>query len=1128
MASDRFQRRIDGLFDQIDDAVDQLNWAVVRDRAQAVLTLEPGNSDAINFLAAAERALGDASASVGPTPPAETTPMMPPTPAASAPEAERRQLTVMFCDLQGSTALSQRLDPEVLRDVIRSYQDVCAQAVSRFEGHIAKYLGDGLLIYFGYPQAHEDDPQRAIRAGLAILEDMVPLNSRLKSDKDLELTVRIGVHTGLVVAGEMGGGDTVEELAIVGETPNIAARLEGAAEPDSMAISDITANLVQGFFLCESMGFHELKGISQPMELFRVIKESGARSRFDVAVSAQLTPLAGREQEVGLLMDRWEQVEEGLGQVILLSGEAGIGKSRLLQAINESLVGRPHSRQEYRCSPYHQNSTLHPIIELVEGWVWFSGADTPDEKLSKLEERLSDFSVQSTQAVPLLAGLLSVPLDDKYPPLNMSPQRQRQMTMELLMQLMIDEASRKPILVVFEDIHWADPTTLEFLDLIVEQVPTVNILAMFTFRPEFTSPWGSRGHLTQITLNRLPRRLATDMVARLTGGKDIPEEVVTQIAAKSDGVPLFVEELTRMVIESGLLHEVDGRYELSGPLPALAIPSTLQDSLTARLDRLSTVRESVQLAAVLGREFSYDLIRTVSPLDDLALAQHLEQLVTSEFLYQRGVLPDSNYSFKHALIQDAAYNSLLISRRQQYHQQVGQALEERFPESVESQPELVAHHYTEAGLNQQAVTFWQQAGEIAMRRSANVEAVNHLTKGLELLETLPDTPERAPKEAALQTLLGQSMIQIRGYSAPEVQQAFSRARDLIGQLEESPQYLQVMSGLHDYYWIRGEHQSARTVAEQCLEVAQLSRDPDHIQIAHRRLGSSMLFMGDLRPAGEQLTQGIAHYDLEQHRSLAEFYGQEPACAHNIWLGFTKWLLGYPDQASKNIREALRMAEEVAHPFTQAFVLGVSATFYTRSRAIQEENECLDTLLPLAEEQNFSMWVVHASLLRGISWATSGNGTEGIDAIIRGLDNAKTIGSEQSRANQLSLLAEAQGQEGQPEKGLDTVEQALAHVEKSGERFGEADIHRVKGDLLLLSGVNEIRAVECYQQSLDISRQQSAKSWELRTAISLARLWQKQGKVTEARELLSGIYGWFTEGFDTPDLIDAKALLEELP
>ncbi|MCH9018150.1 MAG: AAA family ATPase, partial [Chloroflexi bacterium] len=688
MASERMQRRIERLLDQIDQAEAQGEWQSVHSLAQDVLEVDPGNGDATVYLRSAERRLAAALEIAGFSSASPTAVE----PTATAPDAERRQLTVMFCDLQGSTALSQQLDPEVLRDVIRSYQEVCAGAVSKFDGHIAKYLGDGLLVYFGYPQAHEDDPQRAVRAGLAILEDMVALNSGLKSDKDLELTVRIGIHTGLVVAGEMGGGDTLEELAIVGETPNIAARIEGAAEPNGITISDVTANFVQGFFICETMGFHELKGISQPVELFRVLEESGAQTRFDVASTTQLTPLVGRQQEVGLLKDRWEQVEDGLGQVVLISGEAGIGKSRLLQEIYERLAGRSHQIREYRCSPYHQNSALFPVIDFTERLLQFRKEDTSEQRLDKLEGALQDFDIPVTESVPLMAEMLSVPLGDRYPPLNLSPQRQRQDTMELLVQLATENATRveKPVLTVIEDLHWADPTTLEFMSLWVDRVASARSLTIYTFRPEFVPPWGSRSHLTQITLSRLPRRLTTDMMSGLTGGKEIPEEVVTQIAAKSDGVPLFVEELTRMVVESGLIREVDGRYELSGPLPALAIPSTLQDSLTARLDRLSAVRETVQLAAVLGREFSHELIRAVSPMDDATLAQHLEHLVTSEFLFRRGIPPEANYSFKHALVQDAAYNSLLISRRQQYHQQTANALVERFANTLDAQPELLA------------------------------------------------------------------------------------------------------------------------------------------------------------------------------------------------------------------------------------------------------------------------------------------------------------------------------------------------------------------------------------------------------------------------------------------------------
>ena len=608
-----------------------------------------------------------------------TSPAVEPRPA----EAERRQLTVLFCDLVDSTVLASQLDPEDLREVVRAYQETCAKVIARFEGHIAQYLGDGLLVYFGYPLAHEDDAQRAVRAGLGMVEALGQLNIRLKQDRGVELAVRLGIHTGLVVVGEVGGGARQEQLAL-GETPNLAARLQGIAAPNTVVISAATVQLLGGFFAYQSLGTPALKGLAQPLEVYRVLYESTARSRLEAAGSTGLTPLVGREQEVGLLRERWAQVKDGMGQVILLSGEAGIGKSRLVQVLTEHVAAEPQAwLTPCQCSPYYQNTALYPMIELLERVALrFDREESPQQKLRKLEGFLVQYGLPLTEAVPLFAALLSLPLGTDYAPLTVSPEQQKQQTLHALLTVMLRIAAQQPMLFVMEDLHWVDPTTLEFLTLLVDQGPTARILALWTFRPDFSPPWTGRSHLTQVTLPRLPRQQATEMTDRVAHGKALPAEVVEQVVAKTDGVPLFVEELTKMVLESGLLQEREDRYELTGPLPPLAIPTTLHDSLMARLDRLATVKSLAQLGATLGREFSYALLQAVSPWDEETLQRGLHQLVEAELLYQRGLPPQATYLFKHALIQDAAYQSLLRSTRQQYHQRIAQVLEARFPETL--------------------------------------------------------------------------------------------------------------------------------------------------------------------------------------------------------------------------------------------------------------------------------------------------------------------------------------------------------------------------------------------------------------------------------------------------------------
>ncbi|MBI3797632.1 MAG: AAA family ATPase, partial [Deltaproteobacteria bacterium] len=739
---------------------------------------------------------------------------------ASRPEAERRQLTVMFCDLVGSTALSAQLDPEELREVVQTYQNACADVITSYAGHIAQYLGDGLLVYFGYPTAHEDDAQRAVRTGLGIIETLHGLNKQLSHP----LQVRIGIHTGLVVVGEMGGRGKREQLAL-GETPNIAARVQGLAEPDTLVISAPTHHLVTGLFDCQDLGPQMLKGLATLLKVYRVLGEGTAQSRFEVAIHTGLTPLVSRESELGLLRDRWQQAIQGAGQEVLLSGEPGIGKSRLVQTLREQVVRDGATRLELRCSPYHQNSAYYPIIEHVQRFLQFASQDTPHTKLNKLTQTLSLYRFPQVDALPLLAAFLSLPHPEGTPPLTLSPQKQKEKTQEVIVAWIVAEAERAPVYCVWEDLHWADPSTLDVLTLLLEQVPTTRLLTLLTFRPEFTPPWGSRSYLSLLTLSRLGRPDVEAMVEQVTRGKALPPEVLQQIVAKTDGVPLFVEELTKMVLESGLLREVGDHYELTGPLPPLAIPSTLHDSLMARLDRLVPVREIAQVGAVLGREFSYELLHALSPLDEGALQQGLRQLVKTELVYQRGMPPQATYVFKHALVQDTAYQSLLKSTRQQYHRKIAHVLEKRFSETTENQPELLAHHYTEAGLTAQALPYWQKAGQRASQRSAYTEAVSHLTKGLQLLQALPETPERIQQELTLQLTLGTALQATQGYATPEVGRVYARARELCGQVGETPQLFSALWGVKVFYIVRAELQTARELGEQLLRLAKTVQDP---------------------------------------------------------------------------------------------------------------------------------------------------------------------------------------------------------------------------------------------------------------------------------------------------------------
>jgi class 3 adenylate cyclase/predicted ATPase len=1051
-------------------------------------------------------------------------------------EGERRQLTVMFCDLVGSTALSGELDPEEWRSVVRDYQAACAAVIRRFEGDIAQFLGDGLLVYFGYPQAHEDDVQRAVRAGLEIITALQnPLATGAR-----EIQVRIGIHTGLVVVGEIGDSGKREQLAL-GETPNVAARLQGLAEPNTVVISAASHRLVVGSFDFRDLGSHSLKGLSVPLQVYQVTGKSGVRSRLEAANVSGLTPLVGREEEVAFLGRRWEQVMAGQGQVVLLSGEPGIGKSRLVRALTERLTGEAHVRIEWRCSPFDQNSAFHPVIEHLRQLLDFGRDDAPEERLGKLEGMLGQYGFTLPDVLPLFAVLLSLPLLERYPPLTLTPERQKQKTLEALVVWLRKEAQRQPALLIVEDLHWVDPSTLELLGLLIEQLATVPVALMLTFRPDFHPPWPMLSHLTHLTLSRLARPQVEAMVERISGENALSPEVLQQVIAKTDGVPLFVEELTKAILESGLhtgAHAGSARRSPEAGVgrassPSLAIPTTLHDSLMARLDRLGTAKEVAQLGSTLGREFAYELIQAVSPVNEASLQQALARLVVAELLYQRGQPPQARYVFKHALIQDAAYQSLVKRKRQQYHQQIARAFEERLPETMDTQPELLAHHYTEAGLKEQALVYWQKAGERAVQRSANVEAISHLTKGLELLQTWSDTPDRARQELTLQVALGVPLRATKGFAAPEVGTVYSRALELCQQVGETPHLVPVLRGLWEFYELRAEYKAAYEFGGRLLTLAERVQDPGLLLVAHDVMGDTLFWLGEFPAARAHLDQGFGVYDVEQHRSHVFLYGYDSGVACLCFGAWALWFLGYPNQALHRVRAALTMARNVAHPFSVAFALQFAAQLHHYRREYPQTQELAAEVMTLSTEQGFPIWSAMATIVHGWALAEQGQKEEGIAQIRQGMVGWQAMGQELEWPHFLGVLAEAHGIANQSEEGLNLLAEALAVVDKTGEHFWEAELYRLLGGLSLqkgrlgAEGTDSPSPEQAFQKANEIARRQSAKSLELRAAMSLSRLWQQQGKKDEARRMLAAIHGWFTEGFDTPDLQEAKGLLEEL-
>jgi class 3 adenylate cyclase/predicted ATPase len=1046
----------------------------------------------------------------------------------SAPEAERRQLTVLFCDLVGSTQLSGQLDPEDLRALVHAYQATAAEVIQQYAGHIAQYLGDGLLVYFGYPTAHEDEARRAVHTGLGIVEAIATLNTRLAAQYDVQLAVRLGIHTGPVVVGQMGGGGRHEHLAL-GETPNIAARLQGLAPANAVVISAVTARLVQNTFALEDLGTHTLHGVTEPMAVSCVRGLLATPGRDEEFIAAAAPMLVGREEESGLLRRRWEQSKAGLGQVVFIRGEAGIGKSALVEGLRAQVRAEGLPRIAFRCSPYHTTSALSPVITHLEHLLQFVPDDAPTTRLVKLEDGLRPYDLALAEVVPLLAGLLSIPCPtERYAPLTLAPQQQKQQTLDTLVAWLAAEAERQPVLVAWEDLHWADPTTLETLGLVIEQAPTVPMLHVLTYRPEFSPPWPPRSHMTPLVLTRLERVQVEALITQRAGGKSLPAEVVEYIVSKTDGVPLYVEELTKMLLASPLLREEVEQYVLTGPLRTVAIPDTLQDALMARLDQLNRVKEVAQLGAVLGREFTYELLQAIAPQDEDTLQAGLAQLVRAELLYQRGRPPRARYIFKHALIQDAAYASLLKSTRQQVHQQVAQILEARFPALVESQPELLAQHYTAAGCTELAVRYWQRAGQHASDRSAHLEAISHFTAGIEILKTLPETSAHSQHALTLHIALGAALQIAKGQAAPEVEHAYTRARALCQQVGETPELVPILFGLWRFYNIQQQFHTARELGETLLRLAQHTRDPALAVVAHYALGWTWLCLGVLPAARQHLEEAIAHYTPDQRHAPAFRIGQDPGVACGAFAAMALWLLGYPEQALAHLNDALALAYELSHPISLAFARCLAATCYQLRRDAPATYEHAEAAIAVSTEQGFPQWVAMGTSLRGWALTLQGQGGEGIAQVRQGLAAWRATGAALLVPYFCTVLAEVSDHLSHPEDGLQILAEAHTLVEQQEERWWEAEISRLRGVLLLRQPETPLAEAETWlQRALDIARRQEAKSLELRAARSLSRLWQQQGKRREAHDLLAPVYGWFTEGSDTADLQDARGLLDEL-
>jgi len=1039
--------------------------------------------------------------------------------------AERRQVTVMFSDLVGSTALSARLDPEDLREVITAYQKCVDKTVRRFGGYVAKYMGDGVLVYFGYPIAHEDDAERAVGAGLELIAAVTALKA------PVSLQTRVGVATGLVVIGDLIGSGEAQERGIVGETPNLAARLQGIAEPNSVVIAESTHRLLGDLFELQDLGRQQLKGIANPVQAWTALRPSRVEGRFEALHTSGLLPLVGREEELELLLRRWSRAKSGEGQVVLISGEAGIGKSRLTAEMLERLASEPHTRLRNFCSPQHTDSALYPVISQLERAAGFAHDDTPQAKLNKLDLLLAQ-SATSPEDAALVATMLSLPNDGRYPSLELPPPERRQRLLFALVSQVAAFSAKNPVLMIFEDAHWADPTSLEMLGHIINTLPRFPVLLIVTYRPEFEPPWIGRPHVTALTLNRLAEREIGAMIDGVIGNKMLPTTLRQDIIERTDGIPLFVEEMTKAVLEA---EGESAAIQIAAavPSPAVAVPATLHASLMARLDRLGAAKEVAQIGAAIGREFSYPLLAAVAGKPEKDLKASLDRIVAAGLLFRQGTPPHATYLFKHALVQDAAYGTLLREPRRALHARISETIESRFVEITENQPEIVARHCTEAGLIEKAAAFWGKAGQRSLERSALVEASEQLARALSQIETLPSTPALRQAHIRLQATLIHPLINIKGFAARESKAAVECANLLIeeakarGEPPEDPFLLFTVLG---GYWLAnvvgGNVEAGRDVATRLLGLADKQQASVPLMLAHGYVGWSLMLGGEIAEGKAHLDQAIALYDPAEHRMPLARFGTGPS----LFVGpsIASWMLGYPDTALAEAEDALTDARAMGHATPLIFTLGFADLTYMLCGNFPAARECIRELGAVADEKGSLFWKTVALSIEARHLAVTGNSAKALPTFISARNSFRSTGANFLAPLDLSVLASTHAAVGNFDDARHCIAEAITTLETNKEKWFEVEVNRIAGEVELKSPEQDVAKAEAYfERAFGVARQQQAKSWELRAAMSLARLWRDQGQPQQARELLAPVYGWFTEGFDTRDLKEAKALLDEL-